>query len=475
MVRASITSDGISISWTAGSTSSPVLYYTVSAMNMPSYASSSQSQSNNTSNNSTSTNDSNDSDNNDDNDSNKKENDESSRSALLDSSTITTTTTTTSNVVLTGLTTGLSYRIRITATNTHGESVAVYSRVALISGLSGITVPSAPTNVRVERGNGLAVISFDASSSSSDSSGSTTVYTVISSDGRTATSSSSPIIMSGLTNGQSYTFTVVASNSQGSSDQSDASTSIIPGITKTDGSPDAPTITAVTVNSNSASVTFQAPLNTGGSGITGYVVYASPTGRSASGSNSPLTVTGLTNGITYSFTLFAVNKAGMSVGAVSDLITPGAPSSPTSVTATSLSATSATVGWNAPSSVGAGITHYSVSANPGGQTVIVNGTTTSTIISGLTTGLTYMFSVSSIYQLDGNGSLVASGSAALSSSVVIGGTSRVGLPAAPTITSVQRLNTATLVFFSPPSITSSPSIRYATLSPNRAHLIEAIG
>ena len=58
---------------------------------------------------------------------------------------------------------------------------------------------------------------------------------------------------------------------------------------------------------------FTSPVSDGGSPITGYTVTASPGGRTASGTTSPITVTGLTNGTRYTFTVSADNSVGTSV------------------------------------------------------------------------------------------------------------------------------------------------------------------
>ena len=84
----------------------------------------------------------------------------------------------------------------------------------------GVTVPIAPTNVSAVAGNAQATVSFTASSGA-------TSYTVTSSPGnKTATGASSPIIVTGLTNSTSYTFTVTATNTAGTSSASSASSSI---------------------------------------------------------------------------------------------------------------------------------------------------------------------------------------------------------------------------------------------------------
>lgn len=74
--------------------------------------------------------------------------------------------------------------------------------------------------------------------------------------------------------------------------------------------PGAPVIGTATAGDGEASVAFSAPANNGGTAITGYTVTAAPGGRSASGSASPLRITGLDNGIAYTFTVTATQGAG---------------------------------------------------------------------------------------------------------------------------------------------------------------------
>ena len=77
--------------------------------------------------------------------------------------------------------------------------------------------------------------------------------------------------------------------------------------------PNAPTIgTATAGGSNCASVTFTAPANVGGSAITGYTARSNPTGFGGAAASSPVTVTGLTNGSSYTFGAFALNSYGPS-------------------------------------------------------------------------------------------------------------------------------------------------------------------
>jgi hypothetical protein len=74
--------------------------------------------------------------------------------------------------------------------------------------------------------------------------------------------------------------------------------------------PAAPTMGAVTAGNAQATVNFTAPANNGGSAITGYVVTSKPGGITATGTGSPITITGLTNNTAYTFSVAAVNAIG---------------------------------------------------------------------------------------------------------------------------------------------------------------------
>lgn len=88
--------------------------------------------------------------------------------------------------------------------------------------------------------------------------------------------------------------------------------------------PGAPTIGTATAGSGQASVTFTAPTNTGTpSTITQYRVTSSPGGITATGASSPVTITGLTDGVSYTFTVAANNGAGYGPeSAASNAVTP---------------------------------------------------------------------------------------------------------------------------------------------------------
>jgi hypothetical protein len=80
--------------------------------------------------------------------------------------------------------------------------------------------------------------------------------------------------------------------------------------------PDPPTGVTADVYNTSAVVGFQAPSgcwSDGGSPITSYTVTSSPDGITASGKSSPITLTGLSEGAAYTFTVTATNSEGPSL------------------------------------------------------------------------------------------------------------------------------------------------------------------
>jgi hypothetical protein len=92
--------------------------------------------------------------------------------------------------------------------------------------------------------------------------------------------------------------------------------------------PEAPTGVNATAGNGQASVAFTAPTNNGGSPFTGYEVMILPGGSTVVGTSSPITITGLTNGTSYTFTVKAINAAGGSIAsASSNAVIPASPSS----------------------------------------------------------------------------------------------------------------------------------------------------
>jgi hypothetical protein len=174
--------------------------------------------------------------------------------------------------------------------------------------------------------------------------------------------------------------------------------------------PGAPTGVTATAGNGSASVSWTAPGSNGGSAITSYTVtpYVGSTAQtSMTVTGSPpatsTTVTGLTNGTIYTFTVTAANANGTGpASAPSNAVTPSGPTvpgAPTGVTATAGNG-SASVSWTAPgSNGGSAITSYTVTPYVGGvpqQSTTVPGSppATSVMVTGLTNGTIYTFTVS---------------------------------------------------------------------------------
>ncbi len=90
--------------------------------------------------------------------------------------------------------------------------------------------------------------------------------------------------------------------------------------------PSAPGIGSATAGDERAEVSFSAPPSNGGATITGYTVTANPGGNTGAGSSSPIIVAGLTNGVSYTFSVTATNSAGTSVASVpSNAVAPAGP------------------------------------------------------------------------------------------------------------------------------------------------------
>jgi hypothetical protein len=90
----------------------------------------------------------------------------------------------------------------------------------------GQTVPNAPT-IGTATGTGATSISVAFIPPVQNGGSTITSYTVTSSGGQTATGGSSPIVVTGLTTGTSYTFTVTATNALGTSVSSGTSNSVL--------------------------------------------------------------------------------------------------------------------------------------------------------------------------------------------------------------------------------------------------------
>jgi prepilin-type N-terminal cleavage/methylation domain-containing protein len=312
-----------------------------------------------------------------------------------------TTTATGTTYVVTGLTNAVSYEFRVAATNSVGTGL--YSVPS--SSITPLAVPGPPTGVTAIAGNASAVVSWSAPVA--NGSGAITLYTVTSSPGgfTCTTAGSLTCTVSGLTNGMAYTFTVTAANAVGTGPSSSPSTAVVPATV-----PDAPT--GVTVNgAQHETINWVAPVANGGSTITAYTLqyapspYSSWTTITTTITGTSYTDTALTFGTSYEFRVAATNSIGTGAySAPSAVAVPATnPANPTGVTSSyTPGATQITVSWTIPANDGFGnsaaanITSYTATSSPGGFTCTsasAGAPAPSCVITGLTPGSTYTFTV----------------------------------------------------------------------------------
>jgi hypothetical protein len=142
-----------------------------------------------------------------------------------------------------------------------------------------------------------------------------------------ATSVGGPIrraTVGGLTSGVAYTVNVSARNAAGTGVPSNRSVAVTPL-----GAPGSPKVGATTKGDKAAVVRWAAPASDGGSKVTGYVVRVWRGTKlvktvNANATARRLTVTGLTNGVTYTMSVSARNSKGVGTSSArSAAVTPG--------------------------------------------------------------------------------------------------------------------------------------------------------
>src|SRR5262249_48619446 len=148
------------------------------------------------------------------------------------------------------------------------------------------------TGVSATAGNGQAAGTFDAAA---DNGAAVSLYTVVSSPGNhVGNGVSSPITVTRLGHGQSYTFTVEATHAAADGPFPPASTAAPPSPASPP--PAAPAGVSALAGDGSAVVSFTPPASNGGTRVIRYTVTVSPGGSAVTGSEGPIVVTGLKNG-----------------------------------------------------------------------------------------------------------------------------------------------------------------------------------
>lgn len=153
--------------------------------------------------------------------------------------------------------------------------------------------------------------------------------------------------------------------------------------------PDAPQNVQGSIGDELVVLTWSAPATNGGSPLLGYVVTVDPGGMETMVSDTTATISGLTNGVEYSFVVAATNAVGRGATSPVAALRPGsAPDEPTDVTATPGNGR-VTLNWTVPDDNGRAITSYSVVSTPDG--VMASGLAPPLEVTGLRNHIDYTF------------------------------------------------------------------------------------
>ena len=278
--------------------------------------------------------------------------------------------------------------------------------------------------------NGEPIDSYEVTCTSSDGGDPVTVDDSVES-----------ILVENLSNGYTYTCAATATNVMGTSVWSDDSAPFVAGTV-----PDAPTVTGVTRGNNSVAVAFTPGFDGSIEVRIFTATCTSSDGGTTSvnrGAASPITVNYLTNGKTYSCTIFASNAIGD--GAESDpsddfvaAATPRAPS----ISSITRGTNTVTVEFRSTSDANNPITNFTATctSSNGGTTRNNTGATSPIVVSSLTNSKTYTCRVVATNDLGDS-------PPSLASAAFVAATA----PDAPTVTGITRTSNAASVAFTIPA------------------------
>lgn len=211
-----------------------------------------------------------------------------------------------SPLVITGLTNGTPYRVAIRAVTTAGFFGGASNTVSA----TPAAPPGAPTVISITPGDAQLIVTFSPPAAGDGDEIINYEYSVNGGQtwvARVPPSTASPIVISGLINGEIYTVVIRAVNDIGPGAAS------LPLTARASTTPGAPLVTGITPGNGQLSVVFvEGP--TGGLPIVAYEFSrnggATWEPRFFGGTSSPLVIAGLVNGTSYGISLRAVNDNG---------------------------------------------------------------------------------------------------------------------------------------------------------------------
>ena len=347
------------------------------------------------------------------------------------------------NYTVSGLTNGTTYYFTADAVN----DANLHSVVSAEASATPVTAPGAPRGLTAASGDAQVSLSWQAPGSNGGAA--ITGYRVYQGTNKNPVASvtGTGTTVKNLANGTAYSFKVTAVNKAGEGPASGAASATPTAkVTK----PGLPNGLTASPGNGKVTLSWKAPGSDGGTGISGYEIYrgTSPGGESGTPVNASLvagtsfTVTGLTNGTRYYFTVAAVNKAKLqsaksgeasatpSAGASASAsasasgsasatgpataspsggataTATGTPGAPTGLTATPGNG-EVGLSWTAPASVGGAPPvsyHVYQGTSPGFTlgTPVTRTSDTHATVTGLTNGTTYYFVVTAV---DGSGTV----------------------------------------------------------------------
>lgn len=346
------------------------------------------------------------------------------------------------SMTFTGLTYDVAYTFTVAAYNVNGTGSYSSSSNSVTPYLG---TPGTPTigTASIVTGSTTATITWTAPSNGTSGLAGYRIRSTPTTSTQTAGVRATSMSFTGLSYGTSYTFTVSAVNTSGEEGSESSASNSITVLT----TPNAPTIGGASIASfgQYATVSWSASTDNGGSTITGYQIASSPPTyiQTASSTDTSVSFGPLKYGTTYTFSVAAVNSAGIGTfSSASTSVTPSnIPDTPTNVAASvSSNSTSATVSWTAPSSNGSAITGYYITSTPITATQYAASSDTSMTFTGLSYGVNYTFKVAA-YNALGVGSFSAF------TNVV----RPIRYPNAPTIGTVTNSGTSSTVTWTAPS------------------------